>query len=1248
MNCPRCQTANPTGARFCLNCGTPLPAACPACDAPIEPDSKRCHNCGHPLVETARAARPSPSQRAGGEAAPAEHAGRSAGVPSARRARQDATRSGRILEGERRVVTVLFCDVKGSTAMAEKLDPEEWVEIMNAAFEHLMAPVYRYGGTVARLLGDAILAFFGAPIAHEDDPQRALLAGLDIVEEIRAYRQQIRRERGLDFDVRVGINTGLVVVAEVGTDLWSEYTAMGDAVNVAARMEQTAAPGTVQISEHTYKLVAPLFDVESLGGIDVKGKREPVRAYRVLGVRARPGRLRGIEGLESPLIGREHEMAVLRRVVDRLREGQGHIVSLVGEAGLGKSRLVRELQAEWETDGGTTSGAPASGSALWYESHGISYASTRPYEAFQQLIRHLSGSSESDVPEVVCEKIVGLLEGVPVEQRERVRATFEVLLGAAPGGERNHLEGETFKRELFQVMESIWRNWATGSPVVLVFDDLQWADPASVELLLHLFRLTEEVPILFLCALRPDPQAPAWRLKQSAEAGYHDRYTEIVLNPLPPAESNALVDSLLDVEVLPPQLAARILEKAEGNPLFVEEVVRTLIDSGVVVRAESGAQWRVVGELETIAIPDSLQALLMARIDRLEEDARHTLQLAAVIGRSFYYRVLQQLVAPAAELDRHLTRLQQVDLIREAARAPELEYIFRHTLTQETAYNSILLKRRREFHRRVGETLELLFNDRLDEYAPALAHHFYEAGLDARALTYFTLAGDAAARLYANAEAIFHYTRALDVAVRGAAESEQLISLFTRRGRAQELNGQYDDALKGYEQMLTLARERGDRSMELAALTARATVLSIPSQVYDAGRAEILSEQALALARELGDRAAEAKILWNMMLLHRSFGRPEEAVIYGEQSLALARELDLREQLAYTLNDIPHVYVVLGQFDRARAALEEARSLWRELGNLPMLADSLGSLVFSEFLIGNYERAISLADEAWRTSERIGNRWGQAYSRLTVAGVYLERGEPDKAIEALEASIRVGEPAGFLPALVSVPAQLGWVYGSLGAVARGLELVHAAEVKTKELGSTPWEPALQIVAARLHLLNADLPAAEAALKDVPVDLSLESVAQDASLAPVLITQGEVALARGEYELVLAITDELIEVRTSGVRSYVPDVLYLRGQALLAQGRAEEALGTLEEARAEAEALGSRRTLWPILFALSRLDAQRVNPAEAESLLYQAREIVTYIADHAGSTELRDLFLNMPRVRAVLGSETEEGEGGSMS
>ncbi len=1188
-SCPRCQAVNPQGARFCTNCGTSLAGLCPNCGSAPPLRARFCHNCGQPLAA------------AGQEPLPAAPA---APPP----------------EAERRIITMLFCDVQNSTLLAEQLDPEEWAEVMNNAFAYFIRPIYHYEGTVARLMGDAVLAFFGAPVAHEDDPVRAVRAGLEIVEEVEAFARRLREQRGLDFAVRVGINTGLVVVGQIGFENETEYTAMGDAINVAARMEQTAAPDTVRISEHTYRLVAPLFDVEPLGRVSLKGKSQPVAAYRVVGLKDRPGRLRGIEGLETPLVGRQAEMANLRSAISDLRRGRGQIVSLVGEAGLGKSRLIDELRVECQ----------AAGDLQWRESRGLSYATSRPYAAFLDLVRHMCGVRESDSPELVRERIGCncLHESTPPDECERARRVLETLLGVESNG--GGLEGEAFKRELFQVMLSTWGRWAAVQPAVLVLDDLHWADPASADLLVHLFRLTDRAGILFLCAFRPDRQSPAWRIKQAAEIDFPHRYTEIVLQPLTAEESSDLVDHLLAVADLPDRLREMLLAKAEGNPFYVEEVVRTLVDSGALARDASGTRWQMVRPVEEISIPGSLQALLTARVDGLDMEARHVLQFASVAGRSFYQRVLERALEPEVDLDEQLRVLQRAGLIREAARVPEVEYSFRHALTQEAAYRSILRRRRREMHRRVAEILEEVFAGRLDEFASRLAHHFDE-GRDPRALAYYLRAGDAALRLYANDEAVAHYDRALMVARRPGVEAPPWKHLYLGRGRALELSSRYEEARDGYLQAEQLARSLGDRELELAVLVASATIHASPTPVHDVPTAQDLCDRALRLAGELGDRAAEARILWNLLLLHERAGLGSQAVVYGERSLALARELGLREQLAFTLHDLAQAYLDVGQAARGRAVLLEARSMWQELDNRPMLADNLATQILFDTFTGEYEQAIRLSDEAFALSRAIDNLWGQSYSRMYVGLTYRARGELGRALEVMQESIRLAEEAGFVAPLLVTRCDLALVYGDLGAIDHGLDLVRLA-LSAPSVHMNLWWNWAFIRMAELYLLKGDLAGAEAILTQVERDVGEET----ALFTPlILVFKPRLALAYGNYPQAEALARQYETLEAWGLQGFVPDLLCYLGQALLAQGRDEEARAALASARQAAEKIGARGALWPILAGLAEVAARAGDAAGAEGLRAEATATVDYIAGHAGSDELRASFLAQPRVRALL-------------
>ncbi|MBC8253645.1 MAG: AAA family ATPase, partial [Ardenticatenia bacterium] len=753
MQCPKCNTENPESAKFCLKCGARLVTTCSQCGSELPPQARFCFACG-----AAVAAPPSEAAREPGAVGLTEALKRL--VPKEFAERLLATR-GKV-EGERRIVTILFSDVKGSTAMAENLDPEEVMEIMDGAFDVLIEPIYRYEGTLARLMGDAILAFFGAPIAHEDDPERACRAALAIIEGAHRYAAHLEAERGIrGFNVRVGINTGLVVVGEVGSDLRVEYTAMGDAVNLAARMESAAEPGTVLITADTHKSIAPLFETEALRPGRVKGKTEPVSVYRVLATKPAAGKARGIAGLKSPLVGRDFEVAAFTGCVERLLAGQGGIVSVIGEAGLGKSRLVAEIRGQYGT---------RNTPCVWLEGRTLSFGQTISYWPFQEIIRQYAGITEGDDEGSAWAKLESQVAVLFPEQVAEVLPYLASLLALPVRGEYEakvkYLDSEAMGRQIFLVSRRFFARLAQAQPLVLVFEDMHWIDQSSAALLEHLLPLVESVPVLFCGVSRPDPHTPAARLRKLAASDYGSRYAEIRLQPLSQAESDKLVRNLLASDTLLPSAQAMILHKAEGNPFFVEEVIHTLIAMGAIVRDSSTGRWQVTAAIAQITIPDTLQGVIMARIDRLDEEVKQVLRVASVIGRSFLYRVLRALAEADRELDHRLDELQQVELIRERSRIPELEYIFKHVLTQEATYASILLQRRRELHTQVGACIETLFAERLEGFYGLLAYHYARAEVWEKAQAYLLKAGDQAGQVAADAEALAHYQQALEAYTR--------------------------------------------------------------------------------------------------------------------------------------------------------------------------------------------------------------------------------------------------------------------------------------------------------------------------------------------------------------------------------------------------------------------------------------------------------------------------------------------------
>src|ERR671920_364092 len=628
-------------------------------------------------------------------------------------------------------------------------------EIMNGAFAFLNASVTKYGGTIARLLGDAIIAFFGAPVAHEDDAERAVRAGLDIQAAAREYAEAVRRNFGVDFGVRVGINTGLAVLAAVGDEIRTEYTAMGDTTNVAARLQSAAEPGSVLISADTYHLVKQLFELRPHGGAMVKGKSAPIETYEVLSPKAVPGKVRGLEGLSSPLVGRDAEYKLLNDRLNEVREGRGAFVAVIGEAGLGKSRLLAEI----------SDSAKSGPQVAWLEGRSLSYGQAVTYYPWRQIIREAIGAQEGEAPESVRERLhrdpacVAMPEGDSQYLEVILSVESDATLEAVAA-----LEGDALVDKITEAARCYLRARADLMPPVIVLDDLHWADSASLELLLNVAGLVEEMPILITCLLRPDKDAPSWSAIEQARSQLDAHYAEILLEPLDAEDSKELLGNLLYIEQLPESVRNLILNKAEGNPFFVEEVIRTLIDSEYIVQENN--HWRATREIVNVTIPDTLTGVLSARIDRLPENTKHVAQTAAVLGRIFAHRTLETVCGAAPPPERiedvepHLSVLTYEELVRERVRDPELEYIFKHALTQEAAYEALLFRRRKELHRRAGEVLEQLYPEQRGELTSVLAYHFQLGEEWQRAADYAMRAGGQAVKVYALREALEYYENA--------------------------------------------------------------------------------------------------------------------------------------------------------------------------------------------------------------------------------------------------------------------------------------------------------------------------------------------------------------------------------------------------------------------------------------------------------------------------------------------------------
>ena len=975
--------------------------------------------------------------------------------------------SSQVLAGERRVVTILFCDVKGSTAMAEKLDPEEWAGIMKRAMTFLIPPVTRHDGTVARLMGDAILAFFGAPTTHEDDPQRAVRAGLEIVESIKAFREQLKRERDLDFNVRVGINTGLVFVGAIGADRRVEYTAMGDAINLAARMEQTAEPGSVQITEQTFKLVEPWFEFEALGEIQVKGKSEPIVTYRVLGVKARPGRGRGLEGhgLSAPLVGREQELNSIESCILHLYQGEeGGIVGIIGEAGLGKSRLVVEAKSFASSRGS---------SVLWLEAQTLSFGQTISYWPFQQILRSWAGITEEDDADTSWAKLESCVRGLFAEETIDYLPYLASLLALEVRGEYaervKYLDGDAMGKQIFLTSRRFFERLARTQPIILVFEDLHWMDESSTLLLEHLLPLAKTVPFVVFGVSRPERETPAARLRELCERDFADCYMEIRLAPLSESDSAQLIDNLLDIENMSEHLRELIVDKADGNPFFLEEVIRTLIDSGAVARDASSGRWRTTAQIETIRIPNTIQGVIMARLDHLDEGLKQVLRVASVIGRSFLYRVLKAISEAGQRLDDELIELQTTELIREKQHLPELEYMFKHALAQEATYESILLQKRRELHTRVAQAIESLFAERLEEFYGLLAYHYSQAEAWEKAQEYLLKSADQAGQMAADAEALSLYEQAIaayEHAFGDKWDPVQRASLDRKMGEAFVRRGEYPRAIEYYRHGLSnLGYRLPMTRWEIRRALVRELLEQIGHRLYPhfyvkapsgdhapgiveeeeiyryLGLIDVLtnSERFMALtlrAINVGQRRGyPLGVVWASQSLGIALdvaGLSGLARWYHRNALDLARRLQLPSALGVAYWGIQFHEDYRGELEESLKYGVGARQMLHETGDLLTWGAATSFLAWVSAHLGNMEQALVHGQELIRLGQDAGTRdtwcWGEA-----AHGYALRRkGHLQEAIAHQQKAIELADAVPDYVYRIIAGAEVGLCYLRLG------------------------------------------------------------------------------------------------------------------------------------------------------------------------------------------------------------------------
>jgi class 3 adenylate cyclase/tetratricopeptide (TPR) repeat protein len=785
MKCPKCQTENPENLKFCGECGAKLEKICSHCNASNPPQFRFCGECGNALEELQ--APP-----------PIDYSKPKSYTPKFLADKILTTRSS--IEGERKFVTVLFADAANFTSMSEKLDPEEVHQIMDGCFRILMDEIHKYEGTINQFTGDGVMALFGAPVAHEDHAQRACYATLSIQNALADYGEKLKKERGIDFKMRIGLNSGPVVVGSIGDDLRMDYTAIGDTINLASRMETTAKPGTILSSGHTYKLVRDYFKFESLGKVQVKGKEEPQEAYELIRTSEVKTRIEAaaVAGL-TKFVGRRKEMETLQEALERTRSGSGQVVGIVGEAGVGKSRLILEMRRLFPKE-----------EYGYLEGRCLHYGGSMAYLPLLDILRSYFEIKEGEQEFLIKKKMKEKIFQVD-EKLKTVFPPFQELLSLKVEDEVYlKLEPKQKREKIFEAMRDLFVRESQDKPLVLVFEDLHWIDKTSEEFLDYFIGWLTNTPILLILLYRPE-YTHRW--------GSKSYYNNIRADQLSIETSAELVQSILREGEVVPELSNLILAKAAGNPLFMEELTHSLLENGSIQKKDH--QYFLSRRLSNIQVPDTIQGIIAARIDRLDESLKRIMHVASVIGREFAFRILQAIMEMKEELKSHLLNLQGLEFIYEKRLFPELEYIFKHALIQEVAYNTLLLKRRKEIHEKIGRAIEEIYPDRLEEFYEMLGYHYSRSDNLDKACQYLKLSGNKAMRAYSNLEAFHFYKDAIDI-LKQKPETEQSkeerLEVILLMATPMRILAYPEDSLKFLEEGEGFCKELGDKK-SLAAIS---------------------------------------------------------------------------------------------------------------------------------------------------------------------------------------------------------------------------------------------------------------------------------------------------------------------------------------------------------------------------------------------------------------------------------------------
>jgi predicted ATPase/class 3 adenylate cyclase len=1164
MKCTKCQFDNPGDAKFCNECGSNLELVCTQCSKTNPTSSKFCNACGHNLNGSGRP--------------PAlDYAEPQSYTPQFLAKKILTARSS--IEGERKLLTVLFADVANYTAMAEKLDPEIVHQIMDGCFNLLMSEIHKYEGTINQFTGDGVMTLFGAPVAHEDHAQRACHAALSIQKSIAEYGNKMMKDFAVEFKMRIGINSGPVVVGAIGDNLRMDYTAIGDTTNLASRIENMARPGTILVSSHTHKLARDFFEFKSLGKIEVKGKEALQEAFELIKAGEVDTRIGAAvaKGL-SRFVGREKSISSLMEAYAKTQSGSGQIVGIVGEAGVGKSRLLLEFKKRLSND-----------NFIYLEGRCLQYGGSMVYLPVLDILRSYFEFKDGDQELLIKKKM-----------EEKILQIDEKLKGALPAFHALlslKVEDQSYpklkpiqKREkAFEAIRDLLVRESQDRPIILVVEDLHWIDKTSEEFFGYLIEWLANTHILLVLLYRPE-YTHTW--------GSKSYYTKIGLTQLTSQSSAELIQAILYDCEIEPGLETLILNRSAGTPLYIEELTHSLLENGTIQREQN--QCFLTIEPKDIQIPDTIQGIIAARMDRLEDNLKRTMQVASVIGRDFAFRILQTITGVREELKSYLLNLQGLEFIYEKSLFPELEYIFKHALTQEVAYNSLLTTRRKEIHERIGEAIEQIYAERPEEFYEMLAYHYDHGEVWEKAFLYLSKSGNKARQAFANHEAIGFYTKAIDVSGRitpALQEKEELLSIYEGRGLVWLLLFKLDEAIDDFQIMRQIACASGNQRKEGESLghLALAHLEKLSEEHFPF--VEQYAQAAIQLSQQTGDQKILAKGLSSLGLVNQACGNLIEADRNLEASLKISRQEGFKESSCQSMSFLGLQAYWQGHFERAVSFGRDGLAVSRDIHDGFHELLTLGNLAFAHWGVGDYGEAFRILHDGIRVARERDSWLGTGRMMNTLGWLHSEFGDVAHAMEYDQESAELGRAYRISNVEISALINLGRDHFLLGQHERALSYLEPTldRVQREAFGAHRWRWTIRL----------------------------------------LVGLAEVHDARGAYEEALRYVEEgLKEAQATSSQKYVAKGWALRGKILAQMGDRETAGAELQRAHTLAEQLICPALSYPIAFDLGRWHETAGQEQEAATLYGTAKAAIERMATTIEDEALGAIFLQSAPVQAI--------------